>query len=228
MADVKLLEELHANTRRTRITYRATAAGQQLALKCYRRPLWGLVHWLRAQRRGIKIRRAGAPVPEIVFSGWLPQRRCFAYGTAFLEGYQPLRKVLLATVNLDRQAQLIAGLGRMVADLHARGILQGDGNLTNFLLGEHDQLMVVDEDDIAVFSGLLPLKHAVSNLANIAARLPDKQAAAVLLQAYLGTCSAARQQDWQDAAFWQAVEGWRTNFENKRADRNIEARRRFD
>lgn len=227
MTTVKLEEELHSNTRRTRITYRGLVDGQPVAIKCYRKPLFGLIHWVRALRRGRKIRRAGGPVPPIVFAGWLASERCFGYGTAFLEGYRPLRAVLLGESSRARQVEIIRLLGITIADLHRRGIEQPDGNLTNFLMGESDTICMVDEDDVRIYSRMLPLGVAVSNLANVAARLPDEDLAESLLMAYLDVAFVERRFEWDDGAFWADVKGWRASLEAKRASRNIRPRQ-FD
>lgn len=227
MTTVKLEEELHSNTRRTRITYRGLVDGRVAAIKCYRKPLFGLVHWIRALRRGKKIRRVGGPVPPIVFAGWLASERCFGYGTAFLEGYRPLRAVLLGESSRVRQVEIIRLLGITIADLHRRGIEQPDGNLTNFLMGESDTICMVDEDDVRIYSRMLPLGVAVSNLANVAARLPDEDLVESLLMAYLDIAFVGKGSEWDDGAFWAGVKGWRATLEAKRASRNIRPRQ-FD
>ena len=227
MTTVKLEEELHSNTRRTRITYRGLVDGRVAAIKCYRKPLFGLVHWIRALRRGKKIRRVGGPVPPIVFAGWLASERCFGYGTAFLEGYRPLRAVLLGESSRVRQVEIIRLLGITIADLHRRGIEQPDGNLTNFLMGESDTICMVDEDDVRIYSRMLPLGVAVSNLANVAARLPDEDLVESLLMAYLDVAFVGKGSEWDDGAFWAGVKGWRATLEVKRASRNIRPRQ-FD
>jgi len=227
MTTVKLEEELHSNTRRTRITYRGLVNGRMAAIKCYRKPLFGLIHWIRAVRRGKKIRSVGGPVPPIVFSGWLASERCFGYGTAFLEGYRPLRAVLMEESSRSRQKAVIRLLGETMADLHKRGIEQPDGNLTNFLLGGSDELCMVDEDDIRVHSDMLSVEVAISNLANVAARLPDEGMVEALLTAYLEDAFVERDSEWDSGAFWASVKGWRAMLDAKRASRNI-APRQFD
>ncbi|MCL7945967.1 lipopolysaccharide kinase InaA family protein [Marinobacter sp. ATCH36] len=228
MTTVELQEELHSNTRRTRITYRGLVNGQPAAIKCYRKPLFGLVHWIRALRRGKKIRRAGGPVPPIVFAGWVASARCFGYGTAFLEGYRPLRAVLMAEPSRSRQIDIIRILGRAMADIHKRGIEQPDGNLTNFLMGEDSQLSMVDEDDIRVHHGMLSIGVATSNLANVAARLPDEEMVEILLTAYLDMAFVEDGSKWDSGAFWTSVQGWKKMLESKRASRNITPERKFD
>lgn len=228
MTTVELQEELHANTRRTRITYRGLVNGQQAAIKCYRKPLFGLIHWIRALRRGKKIRRAGGPVPPIVFAGWVASEKCFGYGTAFLEGYRPLRTVLVNETSRARQIGIIRLLGQTMGDAHKRGIEQPDGNLTNFLMGTEDRLSMVDEDDIRVHPGMLPLKVAISNLANVAARLPDEEMVETLLTAYLDVAFVEKGSEWDSRAFWASVKGWKQMLESKRASRNIAPERKFD
>ncbi len=228
MTTVELEEELHSNTRRTRITYRGLVDGQPAAIKCYRKPLFGLIHWIRALRRGKKIRQAGGPVPPIVFAGWIASERCFGYGTAFLEGYRSLRTVLMNESSRSRQIAIIRLLGQTMADAHKRGIEQPDGNLTNFLMGADDRLAMVDEDDVRVHPGMLPLKVAVSNLANVAARLPDEEMVEALLAAYLEAAFVESGSDWDCGAFWASVRGWKELLESKRASRNIAPERKFD
>lgn len=227
MTTVELKEELHSNTRRTRITYRGMVDGQPAAIKCYRKPLFGLIHWIRALRRGKRIRRVGGPVPPIVFAGWVASEKCFGYGTAFLEGYRPLRAILMDEPSRSRQIDTIRLLGRTMADVHQRGIEQPDGNLTNFLMDEENRLSMVDEDDIHVHPGMLPLEVAVSNLANVAARLPDEEMVETLLTAYLEVAFVEKGSEWDRGAFWASVKGWRAMLDAKRASRNI-APRQFD
>lgn len=227
MTTVELKEELHSNTRRTRITFRGLVNGQVAAIKCYRKPLFGLVHWIRAVRRGKRIRRAGGPVPPIVFAGWVPSEKCFGYGTVFLEGYRPLRAILMDEPSRSRQIDIVRLLGRTMADVHKRGIEQPDGNLTNFLMGADNTLSMVDEDDIRVYPGMLPLATAVSNLANVAARLPDEEMVETLLSAYLEVAFVDKGSEWDSGAFWASVKGWRAMLDAKRASRNI-APRQFD
>lgn len=227
MSTVELQEELHSNTRRTRITYRGLVDGQAAAIKCYRKPLFGLIHWIRALKRGKKIRRVGGPVPPIVFAGWIASEKCFGYGTAFLEGYRPLRTVLMNESSRSRQIYIIRLLGQTMADAHRRGIEQPDGNLTNFLMGPDDRLSMVDEDDMRVHQGMLPLGVAISNLANVAARLPDEEMVGMLLTAYLDGAFVEKSSEWDSGAFWAGVKSWRAVLDAKRASRNI-APREFD
>lgn len=227
MVNVELKEELHSNTRRTRITYRAFVDGQEVAIKCYRKPLFGLLHWLRAVRRGKKIRRAGGPVPAIVYAGWVASLRCFGFSTSYLAGYRSLREVLNSESSKSTQLIVIEKLGRAVADIHVRGIEQPDGNLTNFLVSPEGSMAMVDEDDIRVFRSCLPGKRAASNLGNIAARLPDRSMRERLLAAYKQEMSKSSLNPIDDALYWSSVAAWRSQLEDKRASRNI-APRQFD
>ncbi|WP_417522294.1 hypothetical protein [Marinobacter sp.] len=224
MATIELKEELHANTRRTRITYRALIDGQEVAIKCYRKPLFGLIHWLRALRRGKKIRRAGGPVPPVAFSGWFPPMSCFAFGTKFLDGYVSLRDALTREQSLDRRLEMVRMLGLVVGDLHRRGIVQPDGNLTNFLIRRNADIAMVDEDDVQVYSAPLPRRLAISNLGNIAARLPNKEMVKELLAGYMDKGIVPSSPEWDDGAFWTSVEEWRVLLHAKRVSRNIAAR----
>ncbi|MEP0003364.1 hypothetical protein, partial [Marinobacter sp.] len=110
----------------------------------------------------------------------------------------------------SRQLQIIRLLGQTMADVHKRGIEQPDGNLTNFLMGADDTICMVDEDDIRIYSQMLPLGVAVSNLANVAARLPDEEMVATLLTAYLDMTFVGKGSEWDEGAFWASVKGWRS------------------
>ncbi|MDO8860326.1 hypothetical protein Q6D67_01330 [Haliea sp. E1-2-M8] len=228
MTSVVLKQELHANTRRTRLTYRGTVDGRPAAIKCYRRPLFGLFHWLRAQYRGRRLRAAGAAVPGLVYSGWFAAERCFCFATAFLENYRSLRAVLTEEPSRTRQLALVAVLGRSLADAHNKGILQPDCNLTNFMLGDNDVLAFVDEDDIRVYRAGLSPARARLNLANVAARLPDEEMVATLLAAYLGARPAGVGAGWDPVRFRAAIAHWERRLAHKRAQRNITEQRRFD
>lgn len=227
MPDVDLKEELHSNTRRTRITFRGFVGDDEVAIKCYRKPLFGLIHWLRAVHRGNKIRKAGGPVPPIIYAGWVPSMRCFGFATSFLTGFRSLRDALNAEASRPNQMLMIESLGRSLADIHQRGIEQPDGNLTNFMVNSNGRLAMVDEDDIRVSNACLSAERAASNLGNIAARLPDQSMREQLLSAYRKEATGTALPDFADESFWAGVAKWRSQLEGKRARRNI-APRQFD
>lgn len=185
MANVVLQRELHANVRRTRITYAALIDSRKAAIKCFRKPLFGFVHWQRARIKARKIRKAGGPVPPIIYAGWVPELRCFGFATEFLEGYRSLRAALRESAELDEQKQLLTKLAECIADLHQKGIEQPDGNLTNFLLGPSGDIKMVDEDDVRVGRRALTGWEAMSNLANVGARLPSGDLPLWLRAAYV-------------------------------------------
>lgn len=227
MPEIRLLQELHSNTRRTRVTYKADVNGQLAALKCYKRPFFGLLHWMRAQRRGSKLRRAQGPVPPVVYSGWLQSQNCFCFATEYLEGYRPLRAVLRES-GVDEQFELIRVLGRLMAEVHRSGIEQPDGNLTNFMIDIRRQIAMVDEDDIKVYSASLPSGTAEKNLANIAARFPEKDMERAFLVAYLSNADTQQKTEWDSENYWKMVSVWRKGFEKKRLKRKINPVRHFD
>lgn len=225
---IELQEELHSNIRRTRVTYRGLVNGKSTAIKCYRRPFFGLIHWLRALYRGKKIRRAGGPVPPIVFAGWVASEKCFGYGTEFLENHRPVRAALRDEPEHGRRLEIVRALGTTIAAVHRNGIEQPDGNLTNFLIDINDKIAMVDEDDIRVFPGVLPIKLAIINLANIAARLSDHSLREELLRAYLSQALTENRKGWNHPEFWKHVEFWEQMFEEKRIQKNISPDREFD
>ena len=185
MNEISLEQELHANVRRTRITYAAIINGQKVAIKCFRKPLYGVFHWQRAQVKGRKIRQANGPVPDVVFSGWVPELKCFGFATEFLEGYRSMRVALRDSGDAQEKKRLLTKLAETIADLHQKGIKQPDGNLTNFLLGPEGDIKMVDEDDVRVFRRPIAGEEAVSNLANVGARLPSGDLPTLLRSAYL-------------------------------------------
>lgn len=228
MASIDLLEELHANTRRTRITYKARVSGQWVAVKCYRKPFFGLFHWWRAKRRGQRIRSAGARFPDVVFSGWVPSARCFGFGTEFLQGSESFREVLRDAADDDRRLSMLGLLGEVVAELHNSGIVQPDGNLTNFLLDRDEKVWVIDEDDVMVCSRGVPAKVAMRNLANISSRISDQRFREVILRSYLGKVAPRIAANWQLDRFWREVDDIRHETEAKWRKRNIPTDREFD
>lgn len=227
MSTVELQEELHSNTRRTRITFRGRVDGQSVAIKCYRKPLFGVIHWMRALYRGKKIRRAGAPVPPICYSGWVSRMSCFGYATGYLEGYLPLRDILYQATDKQEQAEMLGRLGAVVARLHELGLEQADGNLTNFLVGPGRVFQVVDEDDISVSSRPLLAKQRVRNLADIVARVEDEELADTVVQSYLRNAnidnSVLAAMD-----FRVLLQEKRELFKAKRVSRGINSSRPFD
>lgn len=229
MTTVELKEELHSNTRRTRITYRALVNGQEVAIKCYRKPLFGLIHWLRAKKRGRAIRCIGAPVPPVIFSGWVIEKKCFGVGVAFLKDYRHLRNVLQGEPDRARQMEFLRILGVTIASIHSRGIEQPDGNLTNFLLGPQKNIQMVDEDDIRIHPGGVSQSVAVRNLANIAARIRENEMVEELLSAYLAEVEDRKMFSQSDLdTFWVHVSKNRTTLELKRLKKKINTTRNFD
>lgn len=228
MSNLEILEELHSNIRRTRVTYRALVDGKQAAIKCYRKPLWGFIHWLKAVRRGKQIRLAGGPVPAIEFSGWIGSEHCFGFGTAFLEGFRPLRDILREEPSLPEQKRILGTLGMAIEDLHSRGIEQTDGNLTNFMMNNEHQIALIDEDDVRVHCQRLNKTSAQENLANIAARLPSKELVIALLEGYLSQSIHDASGNWSDQIFWEKVNLCKTQLQKRRKKRNVPIDRYFD
>lgn len=228
MSNIELLEELHSNIRRTRVTYRALVNGETAAIKCYRKPLWGVVHWLRALHRGKRIRLAGGPVPAITFSGWVKAESCFGFGTAFLEGFRPLRDILREETSIPEQKRILARLGKVIADLHSRGIEQTDGNLTNFMMNKDCRIVLIDEDDIRVRSPRPNQTWPRINLANVAARVPSEDLIHCLLEGYISSVAHDAKKDWSDQKFWESVSLCKAHLAKRRKKRNVPIERYFD
>lgn len=167
-------------------------------------------------------------MPPIIYSGWVRENGCFGLGMVFLEGYRPLREVLREAPSRGCQIRVLSVLGQTMAELHRRGIEQPDGNLTNFLLGPEGDIQVVDEDDIRVYDSKLPLAVAISNLANVAARLPNEEMVEALLSAYQDEVLTESAHRWDKSRFHDEVTEWRARLESKRSKRNISLRRHFD
>jgi hypothetical protein len=203
--------------------------GRAAAIKCYRKPLFGLIHWIRALRRGKKIRRVGGPVPPAVYAGWIREMTCFGFATEFLTGYRSMREILREATDHDEQIQLLRCLGECVANLHKKGIEQPDCNLTNFLMGPDGQIKMVDEDDVRVHSGMLRERVALSNLSNLGARLPSGELPLVLRQAYLdafGDTGSVMRLDVKE--FESQVSEKKQQLRQKRTERDAAPDREYD
>ncbi len=112
--------------------------------------------------------------------------------------------------------------------IHKMGIEQADGNLTNFLLGPDDEFAMIDEDDIRVYSGAIPVNVATQNLANVAARLAHHEMIEELLGAYLEKRHDKAGAEWNTEEFWASVYSWKQMFKKKRVQKNISPDREFD
>lgn len=229
MANVVLQRELHANVRRTRITYSALIDSQPAAIKCFRKPLFGLFHWQRARIKAHKIRNAGGPVPPVLYAGWVRELRCFGFATEFLEGYRSLREALRESAGLEEQKQLLEKLAECIADLHQRGIEQPDGNLTNFLLGPSGDIKMVDEDDVRVFKVALTGRVAMLNLANVGARLPSGELPLYLRKAYVQARKDLQGEvEFDEGGFDHEVFRQKEQFRIKREARDAAPDREYD
>lgn len=174
---VVLDSEIHANTRRTRITYSGWVGDRKAAVKCFKGPLFGFYHWLRAHYKTGPIRRVAFAFPEVLFSGWVPEKRCFCIGFEFLEGYAPVRE--LVQERSAASLQVIEQLLDLLVDCHRAGVEQTDANLTNFLHSDTGKMAIVDEDDVKLHGHPLRESAALFNLAAVVSRLQWRTAADV-------------------------------------------------
>lgn len=166
-----LHSELHANTRRTRITLRGHLDGEEVALKCYQAPLYGLWHWWRSHRKAIVLRQRNIPLPEVLFSGWLPEQRCFCIAYRFLDRHERLQE-RLRTPDPEQRWSDVQRLIRLFVHCHRQGVMQTDANLTNFLISPDNQWVILDLDDIQCVRGPLREKAVLFNLAAAIRRVP--------------------------------------------------------
>ncbi len=112
--------------------------------------------------------------------------------------------------------------------MHNRGVIQPDGNLTNFLLSSEGKLWVIDEDDVEVYPGSVSSKVAVSNLANIVSRISSQPLRDALVEAYMRGAATHIVEGWDDEEFWRTVDEVRSQTEMKWRKRNISTDREFD
>lgn len=168
-AAIVIEEEIHANTRRTRITYRGRVDGRPAAIKCYKAPLYGLIHWLRAHLKAQRIRRSPLPFPEVLYSGWLSGQRCFGVGFIYLEGSVSVSR--LVEKRSEESFKVIDQLVDLLVTCHKVGVEQSDANLTNFLRLQTGGMAVVDEDGVKLHRAPLPERIALFNLAAAVSRL---------------------------------------------------------
>jgi hypothetical protein len=140
-----------------------------------------------------------------------------------------MREVLRDTVVFDEQVQLLKLLGACLADLHAKGLEQTDCNLTNFLIGPADDIRMVDEDDVRIHQRALSGQRALSNLANLGARLPTGELPHVLMESYLERLSSVLKGSFPDtASFERQVQEKKHALHAKRAARGAAPDREYD
>lgn len=165
------VNELHANTRRTRLTYRGWLNDTDVALKAYRAPFRGLFHWFRTHRKADRLRRLGVPLPDVIYSGWLPGLRCFCIAYRFMDNHDRLQE-RLAHRDPASSWPDVEHLLSLFAHCHRLGVMQTDANLTNFLLSRDNQWVILDEDDLQLRRGPLDAESALFNLAAVVSRIP--------------------------------------------------------
>jgi len=130
-------------------------------------------HWLR-ERRGIdSLSKDGLPTPKLIASGRLEGAGFFVL-TEYLDGAGSP-----GDAALDVLSKVFETVGRM----HARGLLQEDVHLGNFLIWE-DKLYIIDGDAVRPAGAA---RECLDNLALLFAQLPPAACSAMqpsLLVAY--------------------------------------------
>ncbi len=130
-------------------------------------------HWQRECRGADTLRRHGLPTPALLASGTLAAGGHFVLYDYLADARNP------DGAALDELLPVFAQLGRM----HARGLVQEDAHLGNFLL-EDGRLYVIDGDAIRESAGAA---DCAANLALLLAQLQPQVEAALrvaLLRAY--------------------------------------------
>lgn len=217
--------EIHANTRRTRITYQARVGDEKIALKCYKAPLFGLLHWLRASRKSRQIRQRTLPFPDVLFSGWFARQRCFSIGYRYLEGYRPVRD--LVEERSEASLRIIERLMVLLVRCQEAGVEQTDANLTNFLISENQDIAVVDEDAVKLHPGPMPEPAARANLASAMSRVGwlTRSDLASIWDQYSKLSRKRPEASFED--FMQSLDHWHQRLQQKRERKDkITARKR--
>lgn len=161
--------EVRANRRRTRLTSRGTLDGAAVYIKTFRgltAPLKGSITAKKA--RALRQRAPGA-APDLLYAGPCgPGRWLLIYEA--IDAAETLAWLKAGSAPSGAWPTTIA-LVDFVADLHDRGIVQPDTNLTNFVCDEA-RLWMLDDDDLKFSASPVTPSAGLGNLASVLARIP--------------------------------------------------------
>lgn len=160
--------EVRANRRRTRVTSRGELDGAPVYIKLFR----GLTASLKGCSTARKARelriRAPQAAPDMLFAGHSGPGRWLVVYEAIDAG-ETLAWLKAESAPSGAWPVTIA-LVDFVADLHDRGIVQPDTNLTNFIRGDR-RLWMLDDDDLKFSASPVSAASGLRNLASVSARI---------------------------------------------------------
>jgi len=153
-----------------RIVCLGQAGAGKMIVKLYLARHGARRHWRRSEKGCKAFVEKGIPAPGVLFSGYLPEHGVYALVLEYLEGGTRVDRALVAIHdNADRGAVLDA-LMAALAHHHARGILQQDLHLGNFMIREGG-IYSLDGDQVRALSRPVGRKGSFRNLARLLASL---------------------------------------------------------
>lgn len=128
-------------------------------------------HWRRSERGCKAFVEKGVPAPGVLFSGYLPEHGVYALVLEYLEGGTRVDRALEAIHDTAGRGAVLDALMAALAHHHARGILQQDLHLGNFMIREGG-IYSLDGDQVRSGSRPVGRKGSFRNLARLLASLP--------------------------------------------------------
>jgi len=154
----------------TRMVYDATCNGRRVVVKIFTK--WGKAryHALREWRglNQLETRQVSAPRP--LFFGRGPEG--WAVATAWLDDAVSAQKLWMTAGTVERQAQVISMVARHLGPQHARGVLQADMHLGNFMI-RGEEVFALDPAMMRFARGPIGRRQSIRQVARLAAILSE-------------------------------------------------------
>jgi len=177
-----------------RVVGEADLAGRQALAKLFIAP-GGERHWRQENDGVVALQAAGIPTPSVLASAALAGGG-YALLTEFLPDAVSLAdswsELAALPAGDDRALAVLAPAVALLARMHARGLVQGDLHLGNFLR-HAGGLLVIDGGSVVAAGRPLNADEAAANLGMLLAQLPAAwdSASIVLIDAYLAAGGVA-------------------------------------
>jgi tRNA A-37 threonylcarbamoyl transferase component Bud32 len=159
--------------------------GQRIVAKIFVDHLQAEGDWQRECDGAQLLARSGLKAPRILHAGRVGKEPLYTVIYENLDGAILFREAWLAAGTVQRN-QMLADIVRVVASMHAAGLVQKDLHLNNFMLRDGD-IYILDAGDIETISDM---QDGLENLALLYAQFPPDQDSELsgLLSVYKSIC----------------------------------------
>lgn len=161
---------------KTRMVYGATWQGRRIVVKVFAKFGKARYHAMREWRglRQLESRQVNAPKP--LFFGHSPQG--WAVATEWLDEAVTAQDLWRTADTIDRKVQVLCRIAQHLARQHARGIIQSDLHLGNFMVRD-EEVFALDPAMMCFRRGPIGPRRSIRLVARLAGMLPEDAGPAI-------------------------------------------------